>query len=87
LDNDERGRGWTWPALVVGVLIFAATVPTWGFSIAFAPIGALLTLVAMRWSRRDGLFWVAFGFNAVNTLMLLSYVVAWLTGYLGIGWE
>jgi hypothetical protein len=87
LVNEERSRGWTWSALVVGVLICLAAVPTWGLSIALAPIGAVLTLAAMRWSRHDGLFWVAFAFNGINVLMLLSYVAAWLNGDLGVGLE
>jgi hypothetical protein len=87
LDSDERGRFWTWPALVVGALLFLASVPTWGLSVVLMPVGALLMLPALRWSRRDGLFLVAFAVNAVNALLVLSYAVAWLTGDLGIGLE
>lgn len=87
LHSNGRGRLWTWPSLIVGVLVFSSLVPTWGFSVVLAPIGALFTVPALRWSRHDGLFWVAFGFNAVNMLVLLSYAVAWLTGDMSVGVE
>jgi hypothetical protein len=72
---------------VVGALLFLATVPTWGLSVVLMPVGVLLMLPALRWSRRDGLFLVALAVNAVNALLVLSYAVAWLTGDLGFGLE
>ena len=76
MDNGEqRGRFWSWLALVVGVLIWASAGITFGGSLLLMPAGALLTLVAMRWSRRDTVFWIALGVNAIDVLIVIAFVV------------
>lgn len=76
MDNGEqRGRFWSWLALVVGVLIWASAGITFGGSLLLMPAGALLTLVAMRWSRRDTVLWIALGVNAIDVLIVIAFVV------------
>jgi hypothetical protein len=66
----SRGRGWSWAAFVAAVLIFAAFLPTWGFSLLLTPIAATLSIVAWFRSRRDGLFWTGVGLTG---LLLLGF--------------
>jgi hypothetical protein len=76
LDNGEqRGRFWSWVALVVGVGIWITGGITFGGSFVLTPAGVLLTLVAMRWSRRDTVFWIAFGVNAIDVLIVVAFFV------------
>jgi hypothetical protein len=83
---NASGRIWSWAALIVGATIWVLALPTWGMSVFLAPVGLVLTALAAR-SRRDAIFWVGVGFNAVNTIGFVGFFVALLTGEAGIGFE
>jgi hypothetical protein len=73
--GEQRGRFWSWLALVVGVLIWASAGITFGGSLLLTPAGVVLTLVAMRWSRRATVFLIAFGVNAIDVLIVVAFFV------------
>jgi membrane protein implicated in regulation of membrane protease activity len=52
----EEGRGWSWAAVVSAVVVWAAGLPTWGLSVVLAPLSSILSVVAWRRSRHDGVF-------------------------------
>jgi cyanate permease len=66
----DRGRGCAWAAFIAVVLVGAAFIPTWGFSLLLWPIPAALSVVAWFRSRRDGLFWIGV---ALNGFLLLGF--------------
>jgi hypothetical protein len=68
----EHGRHWAWAALIAAVVIGAAFLPTWGFSLLLWPISAAFSVVAWFYSPRDGLFWCGV---ALNGLLLAGFVV------------
>lgn len=80
-----NGRGWSWAALVAGLVVYAAGLPTFGLSIVFAPLPAILSLVAWKWSRHDVVFWIGFALNALLMLSLVALVVSILIGETGFG--
>jgi hypothetical protein len=83
----DRGRGWSWAALAGALLLWAAAFPTWGFSVALAPLTLLLSAVAWRRSPHDAVFRIGLGLNGLLVLGLLGEVVSLLTGESSIGWE
>lgn len=85
--RDEAGRGWSWAALGAAVGIWAAALPTWGVSVVLAPLGILLSIIASRRSRRDGLFWVGATLNGILAIELLAILVSLLIGDASIGFE
>lgn len=83
----ERGRAWSWAALVGALVLWAAAFPTWGFSVALAPLTLLLSAVAWRRSPHDAIFRIGLGLNGLLVLGLLGEVVSVLIGESSIGWE
>jgi hypothetical protein len=55
-------------ALIAALLVWAAFLQTWGFSLLLAPISAALSVVAWFRSRRDGLFWTGVAMNGFSLL-------------------
>jgi hypothetical protein len=80
-----RGRAWSWAALVFGLVLWAATLPTFGLSVFLCPISVALTGVAWYRDRRDLVFWIALAVNAQLALVLLGYAIGLLTGDVAIG--
>jgi hypothetical protein len=81
----RRGRAWSWSALVVGVLIWIAALPTFGFSLVLCPLSALLTGIARARSQHDLVFWIGLVINAQLALVLAAYGIGVLTGDVGVG--
>lgn len=52
-----------------------------------APLGILLSIIASRRSRRDGLFWVGATLNGILAIELLAILVSLLIGDASIGFE
>ena len=88
LRADTRGRGWAWTALIAGVLLWLATIATFGGAVVLAPIGFLLSVVAWRRSSpHGGVFWVGFALNAWLLVGVAFMVIGLLTGDVGIEFE
>jgi hypothetical protein len=83
----EIGRGWSWAALAGALVLWAAAFPTWGFSVALAPLTLLLSVVAWRRCPHDAVFRIGLGLNGLLVLGLLEEVVSVLIGESSIGWE
>jgi hypothetical protein len=81
------GRVWSWAALGVALLLWAATLPTFGMSVFLAPVSLALTAVAWMQAPRDTVFWIGFGLNGLLALNLLALFIGLLTGDVAIGWE
>jgi hypothetical protein len=82
-----RGRGWSWSALVVALLLWVAALPTFGMSVFLCPVSLLLTGVAWGRAPRDAVFWIGFALNALLALNLLAFFIGLLTGDVGVGFE
>lgn len=65
----EKGRSWSWAALIGALVLYAAAAPTWGFSIFLCPLTLALSAVAWFRSDRDGVFWLAV---AANVLLVVG---------------
>lgn len=72
-------------ALVVGVLLWIGTLPTFGMSIFLAPIP--LVLIAIAWVRapHDDVFWAAFAVTGLLVLSIVFLVIGVFTGDVGVG--
>jgi ATP/ADP translocase len=82
-----RRHGWSWTALVAGILLWVGGLPTFGLSVFLSPASLLLTGIAWRRDPHDAVFWIGFALNVSLGLGLLALLVGLLTGDVGIGFE
>jgi hypothetical protein len=70
-----------------GIVLWLGGLPTFGLSVLLSPVSLLLTAIAWRRDRRDGVFWIGFTLNVILGLGLLGLVVGIFTGDVGVGLE
>jgi hypothetical protein len=86
-ESTVRSRRWSLTALVVGVLLWIATLPTFGMSIFLAPIPLVLTGIAWMRAPHDDVFWAALAVTGSLVLSIVFLVIGVFTGDVGVGLE
>jgi hypothetical protein len=73
------GRGWSWAALGAGVAVWATALPTRGVTLVLAPVGLVLSLLAVRRAPHDSVFWIGLAFNVLQAAGLAATIVSLVT--------
>lgn len=72
----KKGSGWAWAALIGALVVWFAATLTWGFGFVASPVPAVLSGVAWFRSKRDAVFWIGAGANALLLFGLASILGA-----------
>jgi hypothetical protein len=77
---------WSWAALAAALVVWIAGFPTFGLSVALAPLTLGLSLVAWKRSPHDAVLWIGVALNALLAVAFVSAIVAVLIGEASVGY-